>query len=140
MNTFIESPSNLRQLPRLATFGIGLSALIVGAFHPATAAPDWDVGVSVLQATACYLLAGPAARNVVRAWTSRSLKPLLLAAAAAYICADLSYTLYWLVVNPQALALMAEAAIPANYGLFALTAMLWKPTDLREALTYRGAA
>jgi hypothetical protein len=104
---------------KLATLGLGLSALIVGAYIEK--ASDWDVPVSIIMAVVAYVTAPWCMRVIVqRRWRAFPLMLLL-----TWFGVDGCYAAYWAVVNPVALDMMREANAPASLCLFWMVGLLW---------------
>lgn len=103
---------------KLASLGIGLGLLLIGADY--YQAPDWDYSVSVIMAMLAYLTAPWAVRVLMlRRW-----KWLPLALFWYYITVDGGYWLYWHTVNPGALE-MREANFLASSCLYWLCGFIW---------------
>lgn len=96
-----------------------MALLVTGAFY--YDAPDWDVGVSVIMATLAYFAAPWSAHVIVQ----RRWKLLPAALAASWLTVDGSYSLYWHLRNPTALAAMRDANFLPSLMLYALCGVVW---------------
>ena len=112
---------------KLATLGVGILALIAGAFL--TPAPDWDVGISLIMAALAYTTAPWSVRMVVaRRWR---LWPLV--AVVTWVAVDGCYAAYWSWKDPAALTLMRDANAPASLSLYVICGLIWLPrASVRE--------
>lgn len=114
---------------RLGTFFGGASLLLLGAGY----APDWDVKVSLLIATATFLLMPWFAAN------AQPRKPLLWpnAAGVAILCSDTTYFLYW--GNDPMVDRLVN--FPASLSLFLMCWLVWHvlPTIWEERRTPQAA-
>lgn len=116
---FIEPLIELKRPWKLATFGCGLSLLIVGSFY--YQAPDWDIPISLIMAFVAYLTAPWSMRVMVtRQWSQW---PLML--FMTWFGVDGCYWLYWTWKNPIALELMREANAPASLSLYWMCGLIW---------------
>lgn len=104
---------------KIATLMIGLSLLVLGSFY--YQAPDWDIPVSFIMAGFTYLTAGWSMHVIAeqrwRKW------PLMI--LVTWWCVDGCYALYWLFVNPEALAFMRDANWPASLCLYWACGVVW---------------
>lgn len=104
---------------KLATFAIGLGLLIVGSYL--IPAPDWDIPISIIMASFTFLTAGWSMHVMVeRRW-----RDWLLMIFLTWWCVDGCYTLYWSLVDPEALDFMREANWPASLSLYWLCGLVW---------------
>ncbi len=109
------------------TFALGMAFLLIGAltFH----IPDWDIGVSLVMAGVTYCTAdwvvGVLRRSEYLRWP--------LALFFTWFAVDGSYTIYWSLVNPD--AMMRGAQWLPSLCFYLLCGVIWTslPTP-REAL------
>lgn len=110
---------------KLATLAVGVAGLLAGQYI--WPAPDWGTGISLIMAGFAYLLAP----WCMRVMLERQWRQWPLMAAATWWAVDGCYTVYWSLVDPQAL-FMRPANAPASLSLFWACGVLWMPRcDLR---------
>ncbi len=111
----MNSKSSFKNL----TFLIGLSWLLYGALTYGY--PDWDVGVSLLMATATYFTAD----KVVMAIRTLDWKAWPRMLVFTWFAVDGSYTVYWFCRNRNTLLAMQDAQWPVSLCLFLLCGVIW---------------
>lgn len=98
---------------------MGTCLLILGAeYHQV---PDWDVGVSLVMASLTYLTAPYCIKTAL---CSNHLGKLLFVIFLAWFTVDGSYTLYWSIVNPDALVLR-DVQWPISTILYLFCGIVW---------------
>jgi len=104
---------------KLATFGVGLTLLILGA--KLDIAPDWDYGVSIAMALTAYI----AAPWVVRSLSRRRWWRLPACVILSWWGVDGCYALYWSLRNPEILDQLRSAQWPTSACLFLMCGLAW---------------
>lgn len=111
------SRTSLQRVLKLATFVIGLGALLYGALF--LDYPDWDVGVSlVMSLTTLATAEWSAAALWERRW-----RWLPLAAFWTWLSVDGVYWAYWSLVRPE--VMIREGQWPTSLCLYALCGVIW---------------
>ena len=103
---------------KLATLGVGIGLLIVGAFY--YQAPDWDIPISLIMAACAYLTA-PWSMRVIMEKRWRQF-PLML--FFTWFSVDGCYAAYWSLQNPEALV-MRGVNFPASLSLYWACGLIW---------------
>ena len=109
------------------TFLIGLSWLLYGALTYGY--PDWDIGVSLLMATATYFTADKVVRSIRfglwRTW------PLML--FYTWFAVDGTYLIYWTIKDRVILLQMRDSQWPFSLCLFLLLGVVWSSFSKHSA-------
>ena len=111
----MNSKSSFKNL----TFLIGLSWLLYGALTYGY--PDWDVGVSLLMATATYFTAD----KVVMAIRNRQWRRWPMMLFYTWFAVDGSYVGYWFCRDRHVLLMMRDAQWPTSLCLFLICGVIW---------------
>lgn len=101
---------------KLIAFIGGLLVLIAGS--RLTPAPDWDIPVSIIMATATYIFHPYALRF-------KNFDEVMGSIAAMYLSVDGFYAIYWAIENPLVLQLMRSANAPASACLYLVAVLYW---------------
>jgi len=106
---------------KLATLAIGIAVLIAGSIY--TPAPDWGIADSILLAVFTYLTAPTVARWVFdrRYW----LWPV--GVYLIWLGSIGLYRMWWMRVDPSALALMGDSAHVVNVCMYIACGLFWAP-------------
>ena len=119
----MNSKSSFKNL----TFLIGLSWLLYGALTYGY--PDWDIGVSLLMATATYFTADKVVRSIRfglwRTW------PLML--FYTWFAVDGTYLIYWTIKDRVILLQMRDSQWPFSLCLFLLLGVVWSSFSKHSA-------
>lgn len=106
---------------KLITLGIGLTALIIGAFYYKQ--PDWDVGVSLVMGLLTYLTAPWGLRVFkLKRW---GLMPVAI--LFYWLSVDWSYVQYNVAVGRPVSAELRQANLFASSLLYLLCGFIWSP-------------
>lgn len=120
---------------KLFTLALGLSLLVLGAFHYNQ--PDWDVGICFVMGLLTYFTA-PWGMRVLKDRRWKSLPMVLL---AYWFTVDGSYVLYNAWVERPVWPELRAANFFASSLLYLLCGFLWQPRmTFREILSSSAAA